>query len=184
MRKKAIILIGAPGSGKGTQAEFLKEENYKHFIQSDLIKREIKSSPELKKIIDSGNLISNEECIYIFEKHLEIENKIMLDGYPRTKEQSIHLLSFMLKHSYDFKVIFIDVSLNELIKRIEKRGKEEGRADDNIEIFKNTRYKIFEETKEVIFNYFKDIIIKINGEGKPEDISKEIKSKLKEIGFI
>ena len=105
---KSVILLGAPGSGKGTQAKGLvsKFSTWKHISTGDLFRKEIASkSPlglEVKDTIDKGNLVSDEITNKVFESQLEkiltggeSVEQIILDGYPRNPGQSRNLLSLI-----------------------------------------------------------------------------------------
>ena len=182
--KKAIILIGAPGSGKSTQAKFIvSEKKYKHYIQSSLIKKEAKKDESLLKIIGKGNLISNKRCVEIFENEFNFEKKVLLDGYPRTSYQNKHLKSFLEKNGYEYVVLYVEVFEKDVEKRILKRAKIEKREDDKIEIFRK-RFKIFEEkTLKHLEKDFSDKIIKVDGSKTIENIKKQIFLKLEKANF-
>lgn len=128
--KKVIILIGAPGSGKGTQSKFIKE-HYKlaHISTGDMLREEISQGTELGKKIDSliaaGNLVDNSTMNDLIESRItkeDCKNGFILDGYPRTLKQAEMLEDLFNKYSIsNYKVIEINVDQDVLIKRITGR---------------------------------------------------------------
>ena len=150
-----IVFFGPPGSGKGTQAKLLsKELNILHLSTGDILRDKLSHgdslSIKLKKIMSSGNLVSDEILNQIIANKLmsdECSNGYILDGYPRTISQSEFLLSFSKNNNLDLDIIFnfkIDFKLVE--DRIILRSKEEQRSDDNIDVIKTRLDKYIEET--------------------------------------
>ena len=150
-----IVFFGPPGSGKGTQAKLLSNElNILHLSTGDILRDKLSHgdslSIKLKKIMSSGNLVSDEILNQIIANKLmsdECSNGYILDGYPRTISQSEFLLSFSKNNNLDLDIIFnfkIDFKLVE--DRIILRSKEERRSDDNIDVIKTRLDKYIEET--------------------------------------
>ena len=150
-----IVFFGPPGSGKGTQAKLLSNElNILHLSTGDILRDKLTHgdslSIKLKKIMSSGNLVSDEILNQIIANKLmsdECSNGYILDGYPRTISQSEFLLSFSKNNNLDLDIIFnfkIDFKLVE--DRIILRSKEEQRSDDNIDVIKTRLDKYIEET--------------------------------------
>ena len=150
-----IVFFGPPGSGKGTQAKLLSNElNILHLSTGDILRDKLSHgdslSIELKKIMSSGNLVSDEILNQIIANKLmsdECSNGYILDGYPRTISQSEFLLSFSKNNNLDIDIIFnfkIDFKLVE--ERIMLRSKQEQRSDDNIDVIKTRLEKYIEET--------------------------------------
>ncbi|RUM59484.1 MAG: adenylate kinase [Persephonella sp.] len=126
---KTIIFLGAPGAGKGTQAQRLSEE--KGFIQvstGDILRANVKNKTELgkkaKEYMEAGQLVPDELIISMIEDELrKLEGKdIILDGFPRTVKQAEALEDLLKKlgRSLDYVILF-DVSDEEVIKRITGR---------------------------------------------------------------
>uniref|UniRef100_A0A7V3ZVU0 Adenylate kinase n=1 Tax=candidate division WOR-3 bacterium TaxID=2052148 RepID=A0A7V3ZVU0_UNCW3 len=124
-----IILFGPPGSGKGTQAELLKEkEGFYHFSTGDLFRYEISKESELgnkvKKYLENGLLVPDEIVITVVENFLKdnYEKKIVFDGYPRTIPQARALDEFLFQRNQKVDFCFlIELSEEEIIKRLTAR---------------------------------------------------------------
>jgi len=150
-----IVFFGPPGSGKGTQAKLLaKSLNILHLSTGDILREKLNDgdalSFKLKKIMSSGNLVSDEILNQIIADKLKSEecsNGFILDGYPRTISQAEFLLSFFKTNSLILDLIFnfkIDFKLVE--ERIILRSKQEQRSDDNIDVIKTRLDKYTKET--------------------------------------
>ena len=127
-----LIFLGPAGSGKGTQAQFLKDQsNYEHLSTGDLLRAEIKSNSELgqqvQSVIHSGNLVSDDIILNIIQKHindLKLSNKsgVIFDGFPRTLDQANALTNLITKMELRLtKVLYFHLSLEESINRISGR---------------------------------------------------------------
>lgn len=123
-----IILLGYPGAGKGTQAEFLvKEQKFDHISTGDMIRKEIALATPLGKEVEScikqGNLVSDEQIIKLVEQVLkEGKQSYIFDGFPRTIPQakSLDISLKALGQKIDY-VLFLELSKEELIKRLTSR---------------------------------------------------------------
>lgn len=176
MKKLAIILIGAPGSGKGTQGALLeKRTKYKRYVMSDLIKKELKPGSELfEKVINQGILLGDSDVFEIFRKHFKSEKNVIIDGIPRTLDQAYWLYGFLMQHGYEIEVLFIKVNEKKLLDRIIKRG----RKDDNPKIFKE-RLETFDKVKKVILEVYAEEIIEVNGDQTIDKVEEDINKKFK-----
>ncbi len=128
--KKVIILIGAPGSGKGTQSKIIKEYySLAHISTGDMLREEVLLKTPLgmkiESIISVGNLVGNETMNDLIDSRIAKDdciNGFILDGYPRNIDQAIMLENIFNKHSIsDYKVVEINVGQDLLIKRITGR---------------------------------------------------------------
>lgn len=135
-----IILFGLAGSGKGTQGKALSEFFGWRWLS---VGQAIRDTGAYADIIDKGNLIPGEDVIKIMDKQIERAEAegfdVVLDGYPRTKEQA----KYMMEHMAD-KIdgaIILDVPKEELYKRLEIRG----RDDDKDRASIDRRFEIFEQ---------------------------------------
>lgn len=123
-----IIFIAPPAAGKSTQSKMLVEKyNYNHLSTGNLLRKEIsKNTPlanDIKKIIDAGNLVSDEIVTELLEIELKkLSGPFVLDGYPRNISQAKKLELILKKLNLKIgHVIYIDIKLDEAIKRIKGR---------------------------------------------------------------
>ena len=139
-----IVIFGAPGSGKGTQSERLIDEYGLHHISTgELLRRHIAEGTELgtvaNKYISQGHLIPDDLMIKVLEELLdsnpELTSKgVIFDGFPRTIDQAGSLNDMLEKRGTKVHaVVGLEVNEDDLIRRMLQRGKESGRADDNID---------------------------------------------------
>ena len=125
-----IIMLGAPGTGKGTVAGLLQEKlGIKQVSTGDIFRKNIKEQTELGKLaeqyISKGQLVPDDVTIKIVEDRLnesDVQEGIILDGFPRTKEQAIALDKFLAGRNQKVNAaIELDVSDEDIVKRIVKR---------------------------------------------------------------
>lgn len=183
-----IVIFGAPGSGKGTQSEYLiNHYGLFHISTGDVLRDHIKRGTELGKIasgyINDGKLIPDDLMISILEKVLD-ENPekekqgVIFDGFPRTTEQAKALKEMLARRSSKVDIVIgLDVPEEELVERLLKRGKESGRSDDNLETIKK-RLAVYHNQTSPLRDHYVDegIYAAINGIGSIEGIFEDIKS--------
>tara|TARA_S200000501_G_scaffold319859_1_gene314375 strand:+ start:280 stop:852 length:573 start_codon:yes stop_codon:yes gene_type:complete len=158
-----IILFGPPGAGKGTQAKLISQYfDIPHLSTGDILRKKLLDNDdlafELKKIMSSGNLVSDDILNSIVSSRLinESNNGFILDGYPRTLKQSEFLDKFLLDTSNEINYIFnIHINFEILRDRILKRSTEESRDDDNIEVIE-TRYNEYINSTQKVSNFYKE----------------------------
>ncbi|RAP33365.1 adenylate kinase, partial [Candidatus Marinamargulisbacteria bacterium SCGC AAA071-K20] len=141
--------MGAPGSGKGTQTEYLKKEyNIDAFAAGDIIRSEVDKLSEVgvlaKNYILKGELVPDQVVIDMFQSHILnggfIEKGFISDGYPRTIKQAESFSALLKNGKYPIKVIYLDVSSEALKKRLMQRG----RMDDTLESIER-RFQIYND---------------------------------------
>ena len=158
-----IVLFGAPGCGKGTQAEKLVEKyNVNHISTGAVIRGEINAQTELGKSMEAyisrGELAPDQLVIDIvtdyIDRHRDANGNIF-DGFPRTTLQAEAFDKILAERDLKVDVmIFMEVPTEELVQRILLRGKSSGRADAaNEEVIRN-RIQIYNEQTAVVADYY------------------------------
>jgi len=159
-----IILFGAPGAGKGTQAEMLlKKYKLVHLSTGDMLRSEIAHGTErgklAKQLIDKGSLVPDHMVVEMIEEKIQ-QNKsakgFIFDGFPRTTPQA-EMLDRMLAENglHIHTMAALDVPENELVRRLLNRGKISGRADDQNESIIRDRIVVYNEKTAPLIDYYK-----------------------------
>ena len=212
MSASIIILLGAPGAGKGTVAQYLKDKyDVCHFSTGNLLRDEVKKETDIglkvKSILGSGGLVDDSIVNGIVEHRIGDAvsgyDAVILDGYPRTKKQAVVLdgmLDGTLKSS--IRVVEIDVDEDEVVARISGRkvcsqcGKTYGpldefcscggdlvkRKDDEESVVRKRLEKYVEETLP-ISAYYSDRLVKVSGKGTQEEVAQRIDEVLRGFGI-
>jgi adenylate kinase len=204
-----LVLLGAPGSGKGTQAEHLQRElGLTHIASGDLFRHHLQRKTDLGErasdYMARGALVPDEITIAMLRERVsqsDTANGILLDGFPRTMEQTIALNQMMagLGRAID-AVLYVEVSDDALVERLSGRlvcrecqvpfhrtanpfrmcpqGRCQGehldqRADDNPDTVR-ARLATYHRQTEPVIDYYGllNLLITIPGEGSPEDVKR------------
>ena len=182
-----IVLLGPPGSGKGTQAELIcKKFGFFHFSTGNILRNEVKKKTKIGKeielIINAGKLISDKTIIKIVDnqisKQLKLYKGFLFDGFPRNLSQAKAFDILLGKNNQSItSVIQLSVHEEEVSKRIQKRKLEEKREDDNENVLKSRLDVYFDETKPLLdFYQKKNKLNKINGTQTINDVNDQINS--------
>ena len=177
-----IVIFGKPGSGKGTQANFLKEKySLYHISTGDLFRKNIsnrtKLGVEAKSYLDNGDLVPDSVTIKMLENEVLLNKKVkgyIFDGFPRTLAQAKSLDTFL--NSINLKInatIALDVDENELIIRLLDRGKTTNRSDDqDLEKIKN-RFNEYNTKTSILIDFYnkQGKFYSVDGKGSVDDIS-------------
>ena len=180
-----IILFGKPGSGKGTQAEFIKEKyELVHISTGDLFRQNIKNQTELGKLaqkyMNNGDLVPDTVTIGMLKAEVESNinaNGFLFDGFPRTVDQAVSLDKFLDKKNLRIDLtIAIDVKEEILIERILNRGLTSGRKDDQDKIKIKNRFDEYNSKTSLLEDYYKNQnkFKIIDGYGNIEEITKRL----------
>lgn len=193
-----LIIIGPPGSGKGTVSERLaKEFHLLHVSVGDLLRAEAKRKTQLGKeissYIDKGNLVPHQIAVNIAKKAVGKKKDFIFDGFPRSIDQAK-----LIEDSWIDAVVYLDVPQREVVKRLSGRlldpvtGKTYHlqylpppknilkrliqRKDDTPKVIKE-RFKVYRKETEPVIKYYqkKGILKKIDGIGNPEEVYERVK---------
>ena len=187
-----LVIFGAPGSGKGTQSERLIDEYGLHHISTgELLRRHIAEGTELGTVanqyISQGHLIPDDLMIKVLEDVLdsnpELTSKgVIFDGFPRTIEQAKSLNQMLDKRGTKVHaVVGLEVNEDDLIKRMLQRGKESGRADDNIDTIRE-RLNVYHNQTSPLRDFYinEGKYHAIDGNGNVDNVFGSIKKSLNE----
>lgn len=185
-----LVLFGAPGSGKGTQAVFLKEAlGIPHISTGDLLRAEIKAESELgkkaKSLMDAGQLLPDDIMLGIIRHRLsqpDAKPGFILDGYPRNLAQADALDVVLKEIGQPLDVVIkLDVPNEAIMARCVERFEKEGRPDDNPETVKKRLGIYADQTAPVAEFYAKRGKLKvIDGVGDLADVTARIQAALHE----
>ena len=180
-----IIIFGKPGSGKGTQANFLKEKySLYHISTGDLFRKNISNKTKLgieaKSYLDNGDLVPDSVTIKMLENEVLQNKKVkgyIFDGFPRTLAQAKSLDTFL--NSINLKInatIALDVDENELITRLLDRGKTTNRSDDqDLEKIQN-RFNEYNHKTSILIDFYdkQGKLYSVDGKGSVDDITRRL----------
>jgi len=194
--KKLFLIIGAPGSGKTTDASLIAERNKDkivHYSTGDMLRAEVASGSELGKTIDSyiskGQLVPLEIVIDTIINAIKNAPKdvVIIDGFPRSVEQMIEL-DKILENEDNIKLVSViearvseEVAKQRILGRAAEAAPGEQRSDDNEEVFYN-RMKIYKEPLAEIQKFYTDrnLLKVIDAERTLEEIVDEMEAFIKE----
>lgn len=180
-----IIIFGKPGSGKGTQANFLKEKySLYHISTGDLFRKNISNKTKLgieaKSFLDNGDLVPDSVTIKMLENEVLSNKQVkgyIFDGFPRTLAQAESLDTFL--NSINLKInatIALDVDENELIIRLLDRGKTTNRSDDqDLEKIQN-RFNEYNNKTSILIDFYdkQGKFYSVDGKGSVDDITRRL----------
>jgi adenylate kinase len=189
-----MLIVGPPGSGKGTQAACITTAyGIPDVSTGDIFRHNIKNETPLgvkvKKIVDSGDYVPDSLTNELVTARLledDAANGFLLDGYPRTLEQ-VHYLDTLLagKGQRLDAVIQLVADRDEVVSRLTKRAVEQGRLDDSEEAIRH-RQEVYTRETSPLIEVYKDrgLLIVVDGLGEISDVADRISSALAERGVL
>jgi adenylate kinase len=168
-----LLLIGAPGAGKGTQAVRIAEHfGIPHISSGELLRRHVAKGTSIGRMVqetmERGDLVSDGVVMDVLRKPVEAASRrggYVLDGFPRTVEQAhaAYLVARNIGASVQV-ALYLAVPRDELMSRMLARGTESGRLDDTEEIIKH-RLDVFEERTMPLLDYYaqRERLVTVNG---------------------
>jgi adenylate kinase len=182
---KNVMILGAPGSGKGTQgARLAKSLGIPQVSTGELIRAAMKQGTPLgvkaREFYDKGLLVPDELVFGLIQEILDsppARNGVLMDGFPRTVPQA-EAVDRMLKAkgAKVDRVAVLEVDQQELVQRLLARAAKEGRSDDNIESIRQ-RLKVYhQQTAPLIAFYEKrGVVRRVEGSGSVDDVAARMK---------
>ena len=183
-----LVLLGPPGSGKGTQALRLQQQlHIPHISTGDLLRAEVSAKTPLgqtaQAVMEKGALVSDDILLQMLRHRLhllDVKPGFILDGYPRNVSQATALDDLLetLNSPLD-AVIELEVPEQLLLDRITVRAKEQGRADDTPDTLRE-RLKVYHSATATVAHFYgrRDQLIRINGTGELDTVTQAIISGL------
>ena len=179
-----LLLLAAPGGGKGTQGERLaKRYHIEHISSGDVLRAEVQAGTPVGRVIDGyqqrGDLVPDEIVFDLLMPRVAAAAALggyLLDGFPRTVPQAEQAFDIAQRLDFALEVaIYLKVSDEVLAERMRGRG----RPDDTAEVIKH-RLEVFAETTSPLIAYYRerDVLVEVNGDQPSEAITAEIQARL------
>lgn len=192
-----IVIFGAPGAGKGTQAQLLAEKyDFLHISTGELLRQEVAMGTAMGKraqaIMNRGDLVGDDIVVSLLDRALRLRSTLVdpdsavdpwdrelygephrpegciIDGFPRTVSQAQTLEFLFSKLKRKIDcVVAIEVPRDELVKRIHERAAISGRADDTEEVIRH-RIELYDEQTKPVLDYYRVSGLLVTVDGSEE----------------
>jgi adenylate kinase len=180
----SIVMLGAPGAGKGTQAVRIAETHgIPHISTGEMLRAAIAAGSELgqkvKGIVESGALVPDELIVEVIRERLsqpDAQNGFVLDGFPRTIVQAEALDALLAELERPLQIVLeLELAEETAVKRMLGRALDEGRADDTPEVIKN-RFAVYRRETEPLSNYYRNtgILVAVDSSPGMDEVFAEI----------
>ena len=184
MSELSIVMLGAPGAGKGTQAVRIAETHgIPHISTGEMLRGAIAAGSELgqkaKEIVESGALVPDELIVEVIRERLsqpDARAGFVLDGFPRTIGQAEALDVLLTELGRPLEIVLeLELEQETAVERMLGRAAEQGRADDTPEVIKN-RFEVYRRQTEPLSNYYrgKEILVAIDSAPSMDEVFAEI----------
>ena len=188
-----LLLIGAPGAGKGTQAEKLAEAFQIPAISTgDIFRHNVKNETELgkqaKAFMDRGEYVPDSLTNALVRdrlSHADAVEGFLLDGYPRTADQVVELDDILAAQGNKLDVVVqLTADTDEVVRRLLNRAIEQGRADDTEDVIRR-RLEVYEEQTAPLTSTYaaRGLVAMIDGLGEVAEVTGRILEALEARGF-
>jgi adenylate kinase len=179
-----VLMIGAPGAGKGTQAVRMAEHfGLVHISSGDLLRKHVAAQTNIGRQISAylanGDLVPDAIVMDLLRKPILAANAAggyILDGFPRTVEQAraAHKVALELGVAVQV-VVHLEVARDELMRRLLERGAQSGRSDDNAEVIAH-RLDVYDEKTLPMLDYYaaREELVSVDGSRPVEDVTKAV----------
>ncbi|GAB4172402.1 MAG: adenylate kinase [Wenzhouxiangellaceae bacterium] len=179
-----IVLLGPPGSGKGTQATRLSERLGVPHISTGVLLRDAVANDTVlgrraKTYMDAGELVPDALVLDLLEERLagpDVASGFILDGYPRNLSQAEALEQLLERIGQPLDLaIAVQVDEGEIVQRLSKRALEEGRSDDTEEVIRNRMRVYAEQTAPVAAHYAdRGLLREVDGMGSIDEVNRRL----------
>lgn len=191
-RGARLLIVGPPGSGKGTQAAFIREAfDIPDISTGDIFRYHIKNQTPLgvqvKKIVDAGDYVPDDLTNALVADRLgqeDARNGFLLDGYPRTLQQVRYLDGLLARDGRPLEaVVQLVADRDEIVVRLAKRAAEQGRADDTEEAIRH-RQDVYQAQTAPLIDVYRDrgLLVEIDGLGSVDEVARRVRVGLAERG--
>jgi adenylate kinase len=189
-----LLIVGPPGSGKGTQATRISSAyGIPDVSTGDIFRANIKNGTPLgvqvKEIVDAGDYVPDSLTNALVAERLEEDdarNGFLLDGYPRTLEQVNYLEALLADKGQSLDgVVQLVADRDEVVARLTKRALEQGRVDDSEEAIRHRQEVYLRETSPLIEVYRdRGLLIEVDGLGEIDEVASRISQALADRGIL
>ncbi|NUL49432.1 adenylate kinase [Cellulosimicrobium funkei] len=179
-----MLIMGPPGSGKGTQASRIADKlGIVAISTGDIFRYNVKEmtplGKEAKKFMDNGDFVPDEVTNRMVAERIrqsDVEHGFLLDGYPRTAGQVEALDGFLTEDGHALNVVIeLTVPDDELVARLLGRAESDGRSDDTEEVIQHRLDLYHQQTEAVIESYVtRGIVQRVDGTGQIDDITERL----------
>ena len=186
-----MLIIGPPGSGKGTQASRISDRlGIVAISTGDIFRANVKEETplgiEAKKYIDKGEFVPDSVTNNMVRDRLkqpDAADGFLLDGYPRTSGQVDELDNILAEAGSQLDIVLqLTADDEELVKRLLGRAAQEGRSDDNEAVIRRRLALYHEETAVVVNRYAeRGIVATVDGIGDIDEVTERIMTALKSV---